>query len=401
MNQTVGIGIIGMGWMGEAHARAYNAIPDRFHESGIVPKLVICADAVEARADEARRRFGFAESTTDWQAVIDHAEVEVVDVTAPNGLHLEINRAVAAAGKHLACEKPVGRVPAETIASWELVRDLPIVTSVGFNYRWAPMVQYAKQLIANGALGRITHYHGRFLNGYAGDPLGFLSWRFEAEHGLGTLGDLASHVIDMAHFLAGPMDRLTANREVFIHDRPIPRPGVGTHYDVATGDEPRGPVTNEDYISALVRFRDGAQGVLEACRVVNGAKCDMSFEVFGTQGALKWTMEAMNELRFQRRNAEDPAEDGYTELLSGPAHPFHRHFNPAWGLGLAYDDTKTIEAFRFLEAVTSGVQGEPGFSEAAAVARVQQAVIRSWDSERWEAVERDDSDEFDRAAGDG
>jgi predicted dehydrogenase len=237
MNQTVGIGIIGMGWMGEAHARAYNAIPDRFHESGIVPKLVICADAVEARADEARRRFGFAESTTDWQAVIDHPEVEVVDVTAPNGLHLEINRAVAAAGKHLACEKPVGRVPAETIASWELVRDLPIVTSVGFNYRWAPMVQYAKQLIANGALGRITHYHGRFLNGYAGDPLGFLSWRFEAEHGLGTLGDLASHVIDMAHFLAGPMDRLTANREVFIHDRPIPRPGVGTHYDVATGDE--------------------------------------------------------------------------------------------------------------------------------------------------------------------
>ena len=151
---------------------------------------------------------------------MDHPDVEAVDVTAPNAMHLEINRAVAAAGKHLACEKPVGRFPAETIASWEAVRDLPIMTSVGFNYRWAPMVQYAKGLIAAGELGAITHYHGRFLNGYAGDPNGFLSWRFEADQGLGTLGDLGSHVIDMALFLAGPMARLTASREVFIASVP-------------------------------------------------------------------------------------------------------------------------------------------------------------------------------------
>ena len=386
MTRTIGIGVIGMGWMGEAHSRAYNQVADRFHEAGFRPRLVICADTVGARARAAQERFGFAASTDDWHAVIDHPEVEVVDVTAPNGLHLEINRAAAAAGKHLACEKPVGRFPSETVASWEAVRGRPIMTSVGFNYRWAPMVQYAKQLIAAGELGDITHYHGRFLNGYAGDPMGFLSWRFEADQGLGTLGDLASHVIDMAHFLAGPVARLTASREVFIAERPIPTPGVGTHYDVATGNEAKGPVTNEDYVSALVKFERGAQGILEACRVVNGAKCDMSFEVYGTRGALKWNMETMNQLRFQRRNAADPAGDGYTELLSGPAHPFHRNFNPAWGLAIGYDDTKAIEAFKFLESVATGVQGEPGFREALAVARVQEAVMRSWASERWEPV---------------
>jgi predicted dehydrogenase len=383
--RTFGIGVIGMGWMGEAHSRAWSQLPDRFHEAPFRPRLVMCADSMETRARSAQERFGFAGWTTDWQAVVEHPDVELVDVTAPNGLHLEINRAVAAAGKHLACEKPVGRFPSETVASWEAVKDSGIMTSVGFNYRWAPMVQYARQLIADGELGEITHYHGRFLNGYASDPRAVLSWRFDAEQGLGTLGDLASHVIDMAHFLAGPIRELTATRRTFIPERPIAAQGR-SHYDVATGDAPTGLVTNEDYVSALARFEGGAEAILEACRVVNGAKCDMSFEVFGTRGALKWSFESMNRLLLQRRDAERPAEDGYTELLSGPAHPFHAQFNPGWGVGLGFDDTKVIEAFRFLESVATGVQGEPGFREALAVARVQEAVMRSWDSGRWEPV---------------
>jgi predicted dehydrogenase len=113
----------------------------------------------------------------------------------------------------------------------------------------------------------------------------------------------------------------------------------------------------------------------------------MSFEIHGTQGAIKWNMERMNELQLQWRNDENPAEDGYTTLLSGPVHPYHHHFNPAWGLNLGYDDMKVIEAYNFLNSIVSGQQGEPGFGEALAVAHVQQAIIRSWESERWEAVE--------------
>ena len=150
-----------------------------------------------------------------------------------------------------------------------------------------------------------------------------------------------------------------------------------------------GPVTNEDYVSALVRFRDGAQGIMEACRVINGAKCDMSFEVHGTRGALRWSMESMNELHVQRRDPERPDREGYTRVLSSPVHPFHRRFNPVAGTGLGYDDTKTIEAHEFLSSVVTGVQGRPGFREAADVARVQEAIMRAWDSEHWEPVVTD------------
>ncbi|HVC82996.1 MAG TPA: Gfo/Idh/MocA family oxidoreductase, partial [Chloroflexota bacterium] len=152
------------------------------------------------------------------------------------------------------------------------------------------------------------------------------------------------------------------------------------------GDEPRGAVTNEDYFSVIARFRNGAQGILEACRVINGAKCEMSFAVYGTKGALKWNMEQMNELHLQRRDDANPARDGFTELLSGPAHPFHTYFNPGWGVGLSYDDLKVIEAHTFLASVAGDVDAEPNFGAARAVACVQNAVIRSWESERWEAV---------------
>lgn len=386
MARTIGIGVVGMGWMGEVHARSYRAVPDRFHESGLRPALIVCADAVEQRAQTARERFGFASATTDWRAVIADPRVDAVNIAAPNSMHLEIVEAAAAAGKHIMCEKPVGRDPQETVAAADAARAAGVLTFVGYNYRWAPLVQYARNLIADGRLGDITHYHGRFLNGYAGDPNGFLSWRFERAQGLGTLSDLMVHTIDMAHLLAGPIEWLTADRETFIRDRPLPSPGRGTHYDVGTSDDPRGPVTNEDYVSALVRFGNGARGLLEACRVITGPKCDMSFEIHGTHGAIKWTMERMNELQVHWRNDEARAEDGYTTLLSGPAHPYHRHFNPGWGVNLGYDDLKVIEAHRFLESVASGVQGQPGFAEALAVARVQQAIMRSWDTGGWEAV---------------
>ncbi|MCK6579453.1 MAG: Gfo/Idh/MocA family oxidoreductase [Anaerolineae bacterium] len=384
---TIGIGVIGMGWMGQVHSRGYNQIKDRFYDSGIRPRLVICADDVEHRAKSSQDRFGFEQSTAHWRAVIDHPEVQAVNITAPNGMHLEMVRAAAAAGKHVLCEKPVGRDPQQTIAAYEAARDAGVITGVGYNYRWAPLVQYARQLIESGELGTLTHYHGRFLNGYAGNPNGFLSWRFEAEHGLGTLGDLMSHVIDMAHMLAGPIGRLTASRETFIKQRPIPQPGVGTHYDVATGNERKGDVTNEDYVSVIARFASGVQGILEACRVINGAKCDMSFEVHGTKGALKWTMEEMNVLHYQRRNDANPAQDGYLRLLSGPAHPFHHRFNPAWGLNVGYDDLKVIEMYNFLDGIVTGQQGEPGLKAAYDVAQVESAIIRSWDSERWETVQ--------------
>ncbi|HVU11191.1 MAG TPA: Gfo/Idh/MocA family oxidoreductase [Phototrophicaceae bacterium] len=388
MAKTVGIGVIGMGWMGQVHSRSYNLIKDRFYEDGIEPRLIICSDNVEARAKESAERFGFKSYTTNWHEVIANPEVQAINVATPNGLHFEINKAIAAAGKPILCEKPVGRNPDETIGSYEAAKAAGIITFVGFNYRWAPVVQYAKQIIDSGELGEITHYHGRFLNGYAGDPNGFLTWRFLAEQGLGTLGDLMSHAIDMAHMLNGEVDKLVSSKETFIQKRPIPQPGVGTHYDVATGKEPQGDVTNEDYVGALVRYKNGARGTLEACRIINGEKCNLSFEIHGTKGAIKWNFEQMNELLYQQKMpGAQAAQDGYKILLSGPAHPYHHHFNPGWGVDIGFDDLKVIEAYNFLKSVTSGKQIEPSFKAAYDVAVVQKAIMQSWESEGWETVQ--------------
>jgi predicted dehydrogenase len=386
MTRTIGIGVIGMGWMGYAHSRAYREIQDRFYDSDLQPRLIICADTVEKRAQEAQARLGFERCTTDWGEVFGHPEVEVVNIAAPNGMHLPLIRAAAEAGKHIFCEKPVGKVPAETAQAEYAARQAGALTFVGFNYRWAPVVQYAKQLIEAGELGQLTHYRGRFLDNYASNPYGVLSWRFQQEHGLGTLSDLMVHVIDMAHMIAGPITKVVANRETFIRQRPLATPGEGTHFSLGSADSPMGEVTNEDYVGALVRFGNGVQGTLEACRVINGPQCQMAFEVHGTKGAIRWDFERMNELQLLRVD-NNPAEEGYTTFQGNPSHPYHGRFNPGPALGLGYEDLKTIEAYEFLKSVASGQQGQPGFSEALAVANVQTAMQRSWESERWEKVE--------------
>ncbi len=386
MTHTLGIGIIGMGWMGSAHARAYRNLPDRFYDSGIRPRLVICADEVAARAQQAQEIHGFAEFSTDWRKVIEHPQVQVVNITSPNYLHLEMVRAATAAGKHVFCEKPVGRSPQETAEIEQLARQAGVFSFVGFNYRWAPMVQYAKQLIDEGRLGRLTHYRGRFFAMYGSNPLGLLTWRFQEEQaGLGVFGDIMSHVVEMAHMLCGPIRRVVSNRHTFIPERPLPIPGQGTHFSIGHPGDPTGPVENEDYVGALVQFENGVQGSLESCRAIFGPKCEMAFEINGTAGAIRWNFERMNELDLYLPD-QDSAHDGYTKLLGGPAFPFHGRFNPGDGIGIGYEDLKCIEAYHFLQSIVDGQQREPSFASALALANVQSAMIRSWTSESWESV---------------
>ena len=293
MVQNIGIGVIGMGWVGTVHSRVYGQVSDRFRETGMQPNLVICADEVESRAREGQERFGFEQWTTDWREVIDDDAVQAISVAAPNNLHLEIVRAAAAAGKDIFCEKPVGMGPGQTAEIEGIARRAQVITWVGYNYRWAPLVQYARKLIGEGKLGEVTHYRGRFLVGYGSDPNGVLSWRFQREvSGSGALGDLISHVADMAHAMAGPVKRVTSTCKTFITQRPLATKGSGTHFSTGSAEGPKGEVTNEDYVNALVQFSNGAQGTFEVCRVIKGPGCEMAFELNGTKGALKWNSNA-------------------------------------------------------------------------------------------------------------
>jgi predicted dehydrogenase len=387
MTRTIGIGVIGLGWMGITHSRSYREISHRFHDSGIQPRLVLCADEVESRARQTKARFGFERCTADWKQVIADPAVEVVNIAASNNVHLEIARAAAEAGKHIFCEKPVGRNPQETDEIARAARRAGVLTFVGYNYRWAPLVQYAHQLIQTGRLGKLTHYRGKFFTGWASNPKTVLTWRFQRElAGLGTLGDLLSHVIDMAHMIAGPIKRVIGNRETFVSKRPVPMSGEGTHTTTRT-EGPMGDVTNEDYAGALVQFDNGAHGTLEACRIISGMKSPMAFEVNGTRGALSWDFERMNELHLYLPD-ESSTHDGYVRIVGGPEHPFHARFNPGPGIGLGYEELKIIEAHQFLKSILDGQQAAPGFAEASAVAQVQSAIQHSWDTGHWEDVGR-------------
>ncbi len=382
----IGIGVIGFGWMGQAHSRSAARIPTLFPERSYDTRLVICDDSVEQRRGEAVESFGFEAATPDWKEVVEHRDVDVVYVTAPNMLHEELSIAAANAGKHVFCEKPVGGTPDQTVRIEKAARDAGVITGVGYNYRWAPLVQHAKALIDDGRLGEITNYRGRFFSMYGSDPLGLLSWRFlldQAGHGVSS--DILSHAVDLAHMLVGPIASVAGTMETFIKQRPIPSAG-GTHYDLGRADDPTGAVTNEDYAAAMVVFESGARGTFESSRTIIGPESQMAFDIYGTKGALRWNLETMNELDVFLVDADGLAPRGYTKVYAGDRYPYHGHFVPGDANAIGYEDLKVIENHEFLSAVSRGEQHRPGFAQAVEYVSFQDAWLRSCDSGTWTDV---------------
>jgi predicted dehydrogenase len=384
VRRRVGIGVVGFGWMGQAHSRSYRRIPMLFPERAGEPDLVICSDTVESRRAEAASAFGFRETTVDWRTVCDHSDVDVVVVTAPNMLHVEVVEAACAAGKHVFCEKPVGGTPEQTARAAAAARAAGVITAVGYNYRFAPLVRYAAELVHGGRLGEITNYRGRFFSMYGSDPLGVLSWRFEQdEGGYGVSSDLLSHAVDLAHMLIGPITRVVGTRATSIAERPIPKPGT-SHYGRGAAGDPTGRVTNEDYVGLLAVFENGVRGTFESSRTMVGPESQMAFDIYGTRGALSWNLERLNELQVYLAG-EEP-HTGYTTVFGGDRFPHHGNFVPGSANGIGFEDVIAIEDYEFLNAVARGEPHEPGFDAALDYVAVQAALIRSWESGSWEDV---------------
>jgi predicted dehydrogenase len=372
--------------MGQAHSRSYRDIPVLFPDARLAPRLVAVCDPVADRRHLATDNFGFETAHSSWEDLVARDDLDIVDITAPNGMHRSVAEAAAGAGHHVFCEKPVGLTPADTAAIEHAGRRAGVTTGSGYNYRWAPLVQHTRRLIEEGRLGDLTHYRGRFFSMYGRDRLGVLSWRFlQEEAGYGVLLDLMCHAVDMALHLVGPIRRLVAVKETFVRRRPLPHPGEGTHYDRGRPDDPSGAVTNEDYVGALVEFAGGARGTLETDRSIIGPQSAMAFEVNGSRGAAAWNHETLNQLDLYL--PEESPEDGYLRLLAGDRLPHHGSFVPGGGNSIGYEDLKVIEALEFCRAVADRRPFRPGFADALAVAEVLDAMIRSFRSERWEEVQ--------------
>jgi predicted dehydrogenase len=383
MARSVGIGLVGSGWMGRVHGASYRRVVDHFPDCAGRPHLVIAADSDETRARQAVDEVGFAGWTRDWREVVAHPEVEAISITAPNALHREVALSAAAAGRHVWIEKPVGRLPQETADIAAAIEDAQVMSVVGFNYRHAPAVQHARNLVTSGALGPVDHFRSQWVAAYAANPNGALTWRFRREDaGLGILGDLGSHAVDLAQYLLGPIASVTSRTDTVVSARPLPT-AAGTHFETVEGGE-LAPVENEDVVWSIVRFESGVTGTIEASRVAVGPQARYSFEVHGSRGALAWDFERMNELAVFLPLENGDA--GYARVVMGPQHEPFARFQPGPGLSMGYDDLKVVEAALFLQSVVDGVQREPGVRDALAAARVIAAMQRSAASARWEAV---------------
>ena len=384
MRTRIGIAVLGLGWMGQAHSRSALRIPSLFPDRGVDPVLVVCADTEADRRERATSDFGFQRAVSDWREAVAAPDVDAVWVTAPNMLHVPMIEAACAAGKAVFSEKPIGGKPEQTVQAYRAAQAAGVRTGVGYNYLWAPLVLHAKELIDSGELGEITHYRGRFLSMYGSDELGLLTWRFMLDQaGYGVTSDILSHSVSLAQFLVGGIDEVVGMKNTTITHRPIPT-GAAGHYGRGAPEDPKGVVENEDFASMLCRFASGATGTFETSRTTVGPESQNAFEVYGTKGALAWNFERVNELEYYRVGGD--VNTGYTTIFGGDRFPFHGAFVPGQANAIGFEDLVAIEDYSFLESLASGARYSPGFREAVDVVSVQQALIESWASRRWEPV---------------
>jgi predicted dehydrogenase len=389
--RTIGVGLISVGWMGQLHSRAYSALPVMFPELGIKPRLIVAADTNPERAQYAVDVLGYERGVTDYHEVLADPEVEVVSICAPNFLHAEIGAAAAAAGKAFWIEKPVGRSAEETQAVVDAADSAGVETAVGFNYRNAPAIEYARKIIAEGKLGRINNVRGAFFADYSAEPNGALSWRFIRNlAGSGVLGDLLGHLTDLAHYVVGPIDSVAATTKIVYEERPKLPMGQATHFAVVENGE-MAPVENEEYAGRLVRFASdavgaGAVGTLEASRVTVGPRAEYSLEVYGTEGSLRWNFERMNELELAL--GYDGPHVGFTRVMAGPDFGDFSHFQPGAGTSMGYDDFKVVEAKKFLLSYIGEESSHADVHDALAANRVVYAGERAAASRSWVDVEQ-------------
>jgi predicted dehydrogenase len=373
MSESLQLGLIGAGYMGRAHTIAMHSVAATFGERYAVTRAALADLNAEAAARNARS-LGFARSC-DWRALLQDDAIDVIDICAPNYLHREMALAALAAGKHVYCEKPLATDVAGAAEVAHAAANSDRICATGFNYICNPMLQLLRHMVSAGELGTIFSVQARYLEDYLSDSQLPFSWRCErALAGAGALADLGSHLINLGHFLLGPIARLSGSVHT-VHSRRL-----------MPGSTESRAVENEDIAHALVEFANGVLGTMDVSRVASGYKCGLAICVQGTRGSAHFDQERMNELRIYK--CDDPAgRRGFRTILAGPEHPDYAAFCPAPGHGLGINDLKVIELRNFLRAIDGGPPVSADFSEGLRVQQVMEAIEVSHREHCWVDVE--------------
>ena len=356
--------MLGYAFMGKAHSNAFKKIAYITWPPPLVPQLVGIAGRDEAAVGEAARRYGYDYATADWRELVADDRIGLFDNGGPNVVHAEPTIAAAEAGKHVVCEKPLGRDADESYEIWRRVDATGVKHLCGFNYRFVPAVRLAREMIEAGELGEIRHFRGRYLQDWGDDPT-LATWRFDpGAAGSGALGDLATHVIDLARFLNGEITTVAGFAKTFLPGREV-----------------------DDAVEASVEFENGSVGTIEATRFALGRRNAFQWEINGSKGSLAFDMERLNELQVFRLDG-DRARGFKTVLVSEANHPFWEYWWPP-GHIIGWGDTFVHELHHFLEAIaTDGAVAPYGatFEDGYRASEVADAIVRSGQSGQRQAL---------------
>jgi len=370
------VAIIGHNFMGKAHSNAWLQAA-RFFDIPLKPVLQVAC----GRNEKALRAFGdtwgWNNTETDWRKVIARDDVDVVDISVPQYLHHDIAIAAARAGKHLFCEKPIALSVAEAQAMLHEAEKARVVHYLNHNYRRTPAVRLARQFIDEGKIGRIYHWRGAYQQDWIIDPNFPLTRQLQKESaGSGPHNDLNSHSVDLAHYLVGEIKSVSCLTANFVKERPLPTRDATAFSAGGSAAAAMGAVTVEDASLMMVEFANSAVGSFEATRFATGRKNRNMFEIYGSEGALVFDLEKMNELQFCSRKDPENAQGFRTILATEPSHPYIRNWWPP-GHIIGYEHAFTHGVVDFVTAVANGTPIEPNFRDGVKCVRVLEAALKS------------------------
>ena len=366
------VGLVGAGFMGRCHANAFRSVSGLF-DLPLDPVAEMLADVTDDVAVHNAAALGFNRSTGDWRNLCADPTIDLVAVTAPNALHEPIVMAALKAGKHVYCEKPLSTTLESAQRMTAAAQAAGIVTMVGFNFLRNPMIRLARELVEAGEIGEVVSFRGRHAENYRADPDVPHSFRTDPDGG-GALADIGSHIISMARYLLGPISYVTGQSRTIHKTRPI-----------SAGTTERAPVLVDDATFALIEFETGAVGTIEANWAASGRTMDLSWEITGTQGALVFSQERMNELLICKGPGGGHTS-GFTKIEAGPSHPPYANFCPAAGHHLGFNDLKVIEVAQLIDAIAGKQNPGPDFQEALEVQKIVSRIALDCQSPKTRAL---------------
>ena len=389
--KKMNIGLVGDGFMGKAHMVAFSNMPKLFTDAPFIPVFKTVCDIVPEIAEDFKERYGFEKACTDWMDIINDPEIDIVSVCTPNSEHAAVSIAALKAGKHVICEKPIASTTEDAKAMAEAAAEAAkkgIVSMNGYQYRRVPAIDEAKKIIESGRLGELTNIRTQYLQSWSADPSSPLSWRFEkATAGSGTLGDIATHALDIAQYLAGNISEVVSIVKTYITERPVQEGGVDLLGTVKLGpDAKRKPVDVDDEVTTLLKFENGTIGSCEATRMAWGRNNYITLEVHGTKGSISWCYERLNELNVCYGMEDQDGERGFKTIYTGPANP---HGDVTWnipGMNIGYGELKAIEMYEFGKAIVEGYQPSTNFGVGYRLDRVCDAILESNETGSWVKV---------------